>query len=155
GSIESLIAWRFVQALGGCAGMVISQAIVRDLFDLQTSARVLSRMMLVMGAAPILGPLIGGPILLLAGWRRLFVLLGLFGALSLVVVVSALPETKPGTTHGPIGIGRAFRTFASLLVDRRFAGYCFTSTFSSMGMFAYIAGSPFVLIQLYHVPAQA
>jgi DHA1 family bicyclomycin/chloramphenicol resistance-like MFS transporter len=155
GSIESLIAWRFVQAIGGCAGMVISQAVVRDLFDLKNSARVLSRMMLVMGVAPILGPLLGGQILLWASWRMIFVLLGLFGIACLLVVVTALPETKPGVSGGPIGIGRALRTYAALACDRRFVGFTLCSAFSSMGMFAYIAGSPFVLIELYHVPAQA
>ncbi len=155
GSIESWIAWRFVQALGGCAGMVISQAVVRDLFDLQNSARVLSRMMLVMGVAPILGPLLGGQVLLWASWRWIFMLLAVFGAACLSVVVTALPETKPGVSRGPIGIGRALRTYVSLACDRRFVGFSLCSTFSSMGMFAYIAGSPFVLIELYHVPAQA
>jgi DHA1 family bicyclomycin/chloramphenicol resistance-like MFS transporter len=155
GSIESLIVWRFVQAVGGCAGMVVSQAVVRDLFDVRTSARVLSRMMLVMGVAPIIGPLIGGQILLWASWRVIFLLLSVFGVVCLVIAATALPETRPGVVHGPIGIGRALRTYAALFCDRRFVGFTLLSTLSSMGMFAYVAGSPFVLIELYHVPAQS
>src|SRR5262249_20202537 len=82
-------------------------------------------------------------------------LLALFGVVCLFVVAMALPETRPGVVHGPIGIGRALRTYVALACDRRFLGFTLCSTLASMGMFAYVAGSPFVLIELYHVPAQS
>ncbi|MBI1777952.1 MAG: multidrug effflux MFS transporter [Proteobacteria bacterium] len=154
-SVESLVAWRFLQAVGGCAGVVIARAVVRDLYDLQTSARVLSRLMLVMGAAPILAPLIGGQILHWVGWRAIFALHALFGALCFVAVATWLPETRPTPPAGRAGIGAALRTYRSLLADREFLGFSLSGALASAGMFAYIAGSPLVMIEIYGIPAQS
>jgi DHA1 family bicyclomycin/chloramphenicol resistance-like MFS transporter len=96
-NIESLIALRFVQAVTGCAGVVIARAVVRDLYDHHESARVFSVLMLVMGVAPILAPLLGGQILVWLGWRAIFWALALFGLACLVAVALALPETRPAT----------------------------------------------------------
>jgi DHA1 family bicyclomycin/chloramphenicol resistance-like MFS transporter len=154
GSVESLIAWRFAQALGGCAGVVVARAVVRDLFDQWGSARMLSTMMLVMGAAPMLAPLLGGWLLAVSGWRSIFWVLLAFGLMCLAVTIVALPETRPRSSQ-PLGVVAALRDYARLLGHRRFLGYVLAGGLAQAGMFAYISGSPFVFIDVYGVPAQA
>jgi DHA1 family bicyclomycin/chloramphenicol resistance-like MFS transporter len=153
-SLGSLIVLRFAQALGGCAGIVIARSVVRDLFDQRESARMYSFLMLVMGLAPITAPLIGGQLLLFFGWRAIFVTLSLFGVLCFVLVWFGLPETLPLERRTQAGLGEALRTYGSLLIDPRFMGYALASGLASAAMFAYIAGSPFVFIELNGVPPQ-
>ncbi|HEU5101710.1 MAG TPA: Bcr/CflA family multidrug efflux MFS transporter [Roseiflexaceae bacterium] len=153
-SIESLAALRLAQALGGCAGMVLSRSVVRDLFDEHDSARMLSFLMLVMGVAPITAPLIGGQLLVLFGWRAIFWLLGGFGLLCLALVAFGLPESLPVERRNRAGVARALGVYGQLLTDRRFLGYALAGGFVSAGMFAYISGSPFVVIDLYGVSPQ-
>lgn len=152
-SLEWLVVARFVQALGGCAGMVVSRAVVRDLCDPVASARVFSRLMLVMGLAPILAPLLGGLLLQHWGWQAIFVCLGLFAALCLLLVFLHLPETRPQAAP-PAPLGAAWQQYRRLLADRVFIGHALTGGLAIAAMFAYIAGSPFVFIDLYGVPAQ-
>jgi DHA1 family bicyclomycin/chloramphenicol resistance-like MFS transporter len=153
-SIESLVALRLAQALGGCAGMVISRSVVRDLFDAHESARVYSFLMLVMGIAPITAPLLGGQLLALFGWRAIFWLLAGFGLSCLLMVAFGLPESLPAERRNRAGVGRALNVYLQLLADRRFVGYALAGGFLSAGMFAYISGSPFVVIELYGVSPQ-
>lgn len=153
-NIETLIGLRFVQALGACAGMVSSRAMVRDLFDPQTAAKVFSLLVLVMGAAPILAPLAGGYLFTAFGWQAIFVVLALFGLCCLIATAKALPETlSPEARRAPLRLGGVLRGYAELLRDRLFLGYSLSSGVAYAGMFAYIAGSPFVFIDLYGVPA--
>jgi DHA1 family bicyclomycin/chloramphenicol resistance-like MFS transporter len=153
-SISSLTTLRFVQAIGGCAGVVIPSSVVRDLFDARESARMYSMLMLVMGLAPITAPLIGGQLLVAFGWRMLFWFLACFGLFCLAVVLFFLPETLPTERRSPLGIGRVLAAYGRLLSDRRFVGYAFTGGCVSAGMLAYITGSPFVFIELYGVSPQ-
>ena len=153
-SVEALIGLRFLQAIGACAGMVISLAVIRDSFAPTEGARMISRMMLIHGAAPILAPLIGGLLLGLFGWRAIFWFLGLYGVLCVAGVTVFLPETRPAHTKGPTGVISALKGFASVLSHRRFVGYALTRAFASAGMFSYIAGSPFVFITLHGVSPQ-
>ncbi|MFZ4790258.1 MAG: Bcr/CflA family multidrug efflux MFS transporter [Candidatus Competibacteraceae bacterium] len=152
--ITALTALRFMQAVGGCAGVVIARAIVRDRCDAHASARVYSLLMLIMGLAPILAPFFGGWILALAGWRAIFGILALFGSAVLVAVWRFLPETRPEHSIARAGISQALRVYGELLRDRRFLGYTLSGGFAAAGMFAYITGSPQVFIALYGVPAQ-
>jgi MFS transporter, DHA1 family, multidrug resistance protein len=147
-SMGSLIVMRFAQALGGCAGVVIARSVVRDLFDQTESARMYSLLMLVLGVAPITAPLIGGQLLLFFGWRSIFLALFGFGVLCLLLVYFVLPETLPVERRAQTGLGVALRTYGSLLVDGRYMGYALAGGLASAGMFAYIAGSPFVFIEL-------
>jgi DHA1 family bicyclomycin/chloramphenicol resistance-like MFS transporter len=153
-SINALIAMRFVQAIGGCAGMVISRSVVRDLFDAHESARMYSFLMLVMGVAPILAPLLGGQLLVLFGWRAIFWMLTGFGLLCFLMVAVGLPETLPPERRAVAGIGQVLRVYGGLLRDRHFIGYTLVGGLISAGMFAYISGSPFVFIDLYGVAPQ-
>ena len=94
----------------GCAGVVIARAVVRDRFDARTSAKIYSLLMLVMGLAPILAPIMGGWILALASWRAIFGVLALFGFATLLLSWRHLPETRPANA---IGDGRSARPCAS------------------------------------------
>ncbi|WP_409488886.1 multidrug effflux MFS transporter [Pseudomonas promysalinigenes] len=152
-NLDTLIIARFVQALGGCAGMVLSRAIVSDKCDPVASAKVFSQLMLVMGLAPILAPMLGGVLVNFAGWQSIFLALSLFSAASLLAVTLGLPESLPA--HMPRQpLSGALRQYLRLLADRVFLGHALTGGIAIAGMFAYIAGSPFVFIKLYGVPAE-
>lgn len=152
-SLEWLIAARFVQALGGCAGMVVSRAVVRDLCDPISSAKVFSQLMLVMGLAPILAPLGGGLLLSTLGWPSIFICLTLFSFVCLLAVAKWLPETLAKDSP-PAPLRGALGEYKRLFADLPFLGYALTGGFAIAGMFAYIAGSPFVFIELYGIPAE-
>lgn len=153
-SIEALAALRFVQAVGACAGVVSSRAMVRDMFDPKESARVFSALMLVMGVAPILAPLIGGYVMAAFGWRAIFWTLALFGVFCMVGMALRLPESHHESARRPLHLGTILRGYAGLLTHRNYMCYALTGGFAMAGMFAYIAGSPFVFIELYGVPPQ-
>lgn len=148
-----LIGLRLLQALGGCVGIVIARAVVRDLYGYQESARMFSVLMLVMGVAPILAPLLGGYVLIWFGWRAIFWTLALFGMGCLLAAGLILPETRPEDTHRP-GFVSAVVGYGQLLADRRFMGYTLAGGLAQAGLFAYISGSPFVFIDVFGVPAQ-
>lgn len=150
-SLEWLIGARFVQALGGCAGMVISRAVVRDLCDPLNSARVFSQLMLVMGLAPILAPLGGGLLLASLGWEWIFYGLMLFSALCLVAIWLWLPESLPADQPAA-PLSGALGQYGRLLGDRSFMAHSLSGGCAMAGLFAYIAGSPFIFIELYGVP---
>lgn len=152
-SLDALILARFVQALGGCAGMVLSRAIVSDKCDAVGSAKVFSQLMLVMGLAPILAPMLGGVLVNIGGWQSIFLTLSLFSALCVIAVGLGLPESLP--PHQPRQpLSGALRQYGRLLGDRVFLGHALIVGIAMAGMFAYIAGSPFVFIKLYGVPAE-
>ncbi|WP_300731117.1 multidrug effflux MFS transporter [Pseudomonas sp.] len=152
-SLEGLIAARFVQALGGCAGMVISRAVVSDKCDAVGSAKVFSQLMLVMGLAPILAPMLGGLMVNLYGWQSIFLALTGFSALAALAVALGLPESLPANAPRQ-PLSGALRQYGRLLKDFEFLGHALTGGIAMAGMFAYIAGSPFVFINLYGVPAE-
>ncbi|MEO8008185.1 MAG: Bcr/CflA family multidrug efflux MFS transporter [Betaproteobacteria bacterium] len=152
--IGSLIGLRFLQALSGCAGMVVARAVVRDLYDHQESARVFSVLLMVMGIAPVLAPLAGGYLLTWLGWRSIFWVLAIFGGSCLLAVKFRLPETLSASMPR-VRLSLALSNYAGLLADRRFLGYALSGGFGQAGMFAYISGSPFVFIDLFGVPANA
>lgn len=152
-NLEWLIGARFVQALGGCAGMVISRAVVSDKCDAVGSAKVFSQLMLVMGLAPILAPMLGGLMVNLYGWQSIFIMLTLFSALSALAVALGLPESLPANQPRQ-PLSGALRQYGRLLSDKIFLGHALTGGIAIAGMFAYIAGSPFVFITLYGVPAE-
>jgi MFS transporter, DHA1 family, multidrug resistance protein len=151
--IRMLILFRVLQALGGCAGMVVTRAIVRDLFDKQRAAHIFSIMILISGIAPVLAPIAGGYLAEYFGWRSIFYVLGAFCFLASSSTALFLPET-----HHPVQKETSFAavgaTYRDLFHDRHFLGYALAGGAIFAGMFAYIAGSPFVLITLFGVPSQ-
>lgn len=150
-SMDSLMVLRFVQALGGCAGMVICRAIVRDRCDPRAAAQAFSMLMLVMGLAPILAPMFGGWILGVAGWHAIFYVQMVFAIVCLVWVHVSLDESRDFAHAEPLQLGRVLRTYGSLFRDAHFMGYTLTTVVASTGMFAYIAGSPKLLMEQYGI----
>lgn len=149
--IEVLIAFRFVQALGGCAGLVIARAVVRDHFDARESARVLSLLMLVMGVAPMGAPVLGGWLLVAFGWRATFWTLAGFAALCLAAVILFLDESLPPSRRLRHDFGQIAGVYKQLASDRQFIAHALSGSLVFAGMLAYISGSPFVFMQLYGV----
>jgi MFS transporter, DHA1 family, multidrug resistance protein len=150
-SIGALIALRFLQALGGSAQIVVARAVVRDYFDERDSARVLSLLMLVMGVAPILAPLLGGQLVGLFGWRSIFWTLAAFATACLVAVSFTLPESLPPERRLRQSSATVLRLYGSLLANRQFMAPVLAGSLISAGMFAYIAGSPFVFMAIFGV----
>ena len=153
-TISSLIVWRFVQALGACAGVAPSQAMVRDLYDGNRAAQMLSTLMTVMAIAPLLGPVIGGQILLFSGWRVIFWTLTAVGMVTFAALFT-LPETLPANWRNRQTLRRAFLGYGSLLCNRRLLAYAGAGGFLYAGIFAYMAGTPFAYISYYQYSASA
>jgi MFS transporter, DHA1 family, multidrug resistance protein len=149
-SLGALVAFRLLQALGSCAALVISRAMVRDLLDPRAAARAFSTLLLVMGVAPILAPLGGSLVLAALGWRPIFWILVGFGLVCLALIAVGLPETRPRGGTGE-ALESPARAYARLLGDGRFLGYALAGGVAQAGMFAYIAGSPSVFIETYGV----
>lgn len=147
-SAYALTAWRLLQALGGSAGMVITRAMVRDRCTAREAARAFSLLILVMGLAPILAPLLGGWVSVHLGWRAIFLLLALFAGLLLLAVRAGLEESHDIRHEPPLHLGRVLAEYRDLFANRSFLGFSLSGGFAMAGMFAYIAGSPFVFIQL-------
>ncbi len=153
-SLAVLIGLRLVQGLAGGAGNVIARAVVRDLHSGTAAARFFALAMAVNGIAPILAPLVGGQLLQFTTWRGVFVVLGVIGLGLIALGALGLPETLPPARRRPGGIGKTARVFRHLLADRVFAGYALASGLASGALFAYLAGSPFVLEDLYGASPQ-
>lgn len=149
--VTMLICARFLQGLGGCAGMVIGRAVIRDRMGAAGSARAFSLLMLVMGLAPILAPLIGGGVLKLWGWRVIFGGLAGFGLLCLLAIHFSMEETLDRHQAAALHLGRILKQYGALLLDRQFLAYTLCGGLLQAGMFAYITGSPFVLIELHGI----
>lgn len=152
--VEWLVGWRFILALGGCAGMVASRAVVQDLFPANESARVFSILMLVMGLAPIVAPTLGGGIVSDWGWRAIFGLLIGISTLLFLLVFFLLEESKgPDNTVSlrPINV---MAKYSQVIKNPDLAAYSFASGISMAGMFAYISGSPYVYMDLFGLTAK-
>ncbi len=154
-TIEALQGARFVQALGGCAGAVVARAIVRDRFNHQDTARILSLLMLIMGLAPILAPLAGGAILAAAGWRAIFWTLAGFGVLIGVWVATRLAESRSAETAAQARAEHPLRAYAALLSEPRLLGYAIAGALNGATLFTYISASPDRVIGAYGVSPQA
>lgn len=153
GSALAMIGWRIVQALGACASVALSRAMVRDLYEGVRAAQMLSILITVMAIAPLVGPLVGGQIVAFAGWRAIFWTLVGIGIVTLAVLFT-IPETLPASRRNQEPLGRAMARYGELLRDRRILGYAGAGGFFYAGMFAYVAGTPFTYITYYHVPEQ-
>ncbi|MBR0672185.1 Bcr/CflA family multidrug efflux MFS transporter [Neoroseomonas soli] len=151
--IQALTVARLVQALGGCAGMVIARAVVRDVTDERGSVHLMAQIMLVMGVAPIVAPMVGGAVLPVFGWRGIFWLLAAYGATMFTVIALFLPESLPLERRRRGGVAEVAGVWRGLLGNRRFMGHALTGGFIIGGMFAYISGSPFVFMELHGVSA--
>jgi len=151
GHLGVMLAGRLAQALGACACMVVSRAVIRDRFELRDSARFFSLLALIGGIAPILAPLVGAGLLVLFGWRGIFGVLGAFGALLLVWVWQSLPESRSARTAELARNEHPLRSYHTLLTNKRLLGFLGAGALNGAAMFTYIAASPTVLIDVYHL----
>lgn len=152
-SLESFIVWRFIQALGSCAGLVIARAMVRDLYSPQASAQVFSWLILVMGIAPIIAPLLGAYVTTEFGWQTIFLLLAGAAMLCLLIMSRKLAETR-----GPdpsVRIASSLSIYWAILCDRSFLRYSLPGGIAQSGLFAYITASPLLFIEFYGLPLNA
>jgi DHA1 family bicyclomycin/chloramphenicol resistance-like MFS transporter len=152
--VDHLIVARFFQALAAGGGPVIVRAIIRDLYERNDAARMMSVMMVVIGVVPMLAPLLGGYVLIALGWRAIFWVLTGFGLVCVVLSLGVLRETLHEGHRRSLAFGSSLHSYWGLLRNRRYMGYVLTSSLLFAGMFAYLSGSPFVFIQVFHVPDQ-
>jgi MFS transporter, DHA1 family, multidrug resistance protein len=151
-SMNEMIGWRFLQAIGACSGVVISTAVVRDRFNHQESARIFSMLLTLRGVGPIVAPLAGGVIVTWLGWRAIFWAVTLFGVTLGLSVLFGLKESRTeavaarARSESPIG------AYAAVLKNPRILGYMLTSGLNFSCMFAWIAAAPYLVISLYKVP---
>ncbi|WP_338752766.1 multidrug effflux MFS transporter [Bacillus sp. FJAT-52991] len=153
-NIWILVFLRFVQGLTGAAGIVIARASARDLYSGKELTKFVSLLALVNGAAPILAPISGGAVLNFTSWPAVFIILGVIGLIMFLAVLFFLPETLPMHHRSESSLKATLKTFGTLLKDRSFMGLTSTQALIMASMFAYIAGSPFVLQNIYGVTPQ-
>lgn len=149
-SLEVMIVARFFQALGGGSGQVLARAAIRDRFDHQTSARVLSMLMLVMGIAPILAPLAGGW-LVTFGWQSIFIAQIVLGGLITLWAVIGFVETHSKERAAVSRGENVWASFRVLLTNPQLIGYVLAGSFNGAALFAYIAAAPGLLIGAYGI----
>ncbi|TFJ92968.1 Bcr/CflA family efflux MFS transporter [Lentibacillus salicampi] len=155
-NIIVLIAARFLQGFTASAGVVLSRAIVRDVFSGRELTKFFSLLMVINAVAPMIAPMAGGTILLLpfASWHTIFIFLGILGILIVLTVATKLKETLPSEKRMPSSAGHSVRTMGSLLRDRSFIGYAVIVGFVHGGSFAYVSGTPFIYQEIYGVSPQ-
>ncbi len=153
-SVETLICFRFLQALGGCVGMVASRAMVRDLFEVKDNAKVFSTLMLVVAVSPIIAPTLGGFISANFGWRYIFWILIVVIALIIAGIYFLLPESKKPDTTYSLKPKSILSGFAVIIKHPQFGVYTFTGAVAYAGLYAYISGSPYVFMEVFKVTEQ-
>jgi DHA1 family bicyclomycin/chloramphenicol resistance-like MFS transporter len=153
-SIELLGVLRVLQGVGTAAGAVIAIAVVRDLFVGRAAATMLSRLFLVIGAAPVLAPTFGGEILRFTSWRGVFLVLALYGLALLAVGFFALQETLPPERRRSSGIAGTLRGYRELFRDRTYVGLVLVGGLTMAGLFSYVSGSSFVYQQQFGLDEQ-
>ncbi|HXF46813.1 MAG TPA: multidrug effflux MFS transporter [Burkholderiaceae bacterium] len=147
-TIDVLIVGRIAQAIGACAGVVAVRAVVRDLYEPAAGARLLAAAGTIMGLAPLLGPIVGSQLQAAFGWRAAFAALALFSGALAIVLVRRLKETnrqRDPQALAPRVLAAAWR---DVLRSPTFHAYTLANTMSYAGLFAFLAGSSFVLIRV-------
>lgn len=149
--MTQLIVARLVQALGGCAGMAIARAVVRDSYEPRHAARAFSTLMMIGAVAPILAPTLGGWIVRMAEWRVVFWVQAAFGLALLLGIYAVLPETRDAARAAPLRFSGALRNYLVLLKDRQFIGNTLIGACAIATIFCYISGAPTVLTETYGI----
>ncbi|MBN9082699.1 MAG: Bcr/CflA family drug resistance efflux transporter [Rhizobiales bacterium 62-17] len=149
-TVQALIVTRFFQALGGCAGLVLGRAIVRDSVSGSDAARRLSLMNLMVMAGPGLAPLIGSLLAAVTGWRSIFAALCVLGLVNLFLIWRLLPETTGGQGHD---VRSVMRNYRQLVRSRGFLGFTIGGGCATTSIYAFIGAAPFIFIDQLHRPA--
>lgn len=151
--INTLIALRFVQAVGGCAAGVASMTMVRDLFPVEENAKVFALLILVLGASPMVAPTVGGYVTAAYNWHLIFVILGFMGVL-LIPAVIWLPDTYTPNLNYSLKPAPIINSFWSVAKTPQFITYALSGALSFMGLFVYVSGSPMVFMEIFKVGAK-
>ncbi len=153
-TVEVLIALRLLQGLGGCVAQVAAIAMVRDFFPVEQSSRIISMLILILGVSPLLAPSVGVIVAATLGWHWIFLLLAIIAVAVMVLVARYLPEghtPDPGISLKP---QRIAASFLAILQDAQFRTYALAGAFSFCGLFVYVAGSPIIFMDMFHVSAR-
>jgi len=154
-NIALLGAARVLQGMGAAAAMVVAVAVVGDLFADSVAATVMSRLMLVLGVAPIVAPSLGAAVLLYGSWHWVFAVLVVLAGALLLTAVFALPETLPASHRRPLRLRSVLGTYGEVLRDVKFVVLVLVGALGMGGLFAYISAAPFVLQGVYGLNQQA
>ena len=147
-SVPLLVMARFVQATGACVGPVLGRAVVRDVYGREGAARVLSYLSAAMALAPAIGPILGGFLEVSFGWRANFLALAIYGGAGLIATLAILPETNQHTDPDAVRPRRIVAGYRGFIGHRAYLGYVLCCAFSYSGIFAFISGSSFVLVDV-------
>jgi DHA1 family bicyclomycin/chloramphenicol resistance-like MFS transporter len=153
-SVEMLIGFRFLQALGCCVGMVAPGAIVRDMFPVNENVKIFSLLILILGVSPIIAPTVGSYLIMSFGWKFVFIVLAFIAALLLLAVIFFLPESKQPDPSILLRPKPILQNFLFVLKQPQFFTYAFSGAIAAAGLFAYLAGSPFVFMKIFKMSEQ-
>jgi DHA1 family bicyclomycin/chloramphenicol resistance-like MFS transporter len=150
-SLAWLAFWRFVAALGGSASMIVPRAVVRDVTEGHAAAHMMSRLILILGVAPILAPSLGSLVLRFGSWRSIFWIMAGYGMWGLVLTAAFLPDTLAIGRRVTLHFGSALARYAHIVTERVFITHALMLSSTTFGLFAYLSGSPTVFITYYHL----
>lgn len=153
-NIETLILCRFLQALGGSAGPVLGRAAVRDIYSPRDAARIMAILASIMALAPAVAPTLGGFMVVSLGWSSIFLALGGYALIMAVVVAVGIPEPMRPENRQSLRIGSLWKNYRAIASDISFLGYTLTNSLTFAGLFAFLSGSSFVLIDFLGVEPQ-
>ena len=153
-NVETMIVFRFVQALGGCGAGVAATAMVRDFFPVKDSSKIFSLLMLILGVSPLLAPTVGGLVATHLGWQWIFILL-ITIVIAISIATTFLPEAHQPDPTVSLKIKPVMATFWAILKEPQFFTYTLAGAFSFAGLLTYVAGSSIIFINGFHVSVQA
>jgi MFS transporter, DHA1 family, multidrug resistance protein len=150
-SIDMLVTIRIFQAIGSCAAGVASIAMVRDLFPVEDNAKVYALLFLVLGASPLLAPTVGSYLTISFGWQSVFIVLLSIAALILLAGIFTLPESYAPDKNYSLKPGPIIQHFFDVIREPQFYTYAVSGSFTFCGLFAYVAGSPLVFMDVFEL----
>ncbi len=153
-NIQWLVTMRFIQALGGCVAQIAALAMVRDFFPVHESAKIISLLILILGVSPLLAPTAGGFLATHFGWRWVFIVLALFALFNVAVIYWLLPDGHHPDPTVSLKILPIARNFAAVLKEPQFITYSVSGAFAFSGLLVYVAGSPIIFMEVFHVDAR-
>jgi DHA1 family bicyclomycin/chloramphenicol resistance-like MFS transporter len=154
-SVEGFVVLRFLQAIGGCAANVAAMAMVSDFFSAKESAKVFSLLVLILGSSPLLAPTVGSYLSAAFGWASIFILLAVIAALLLAITIFYLPEGHAPDHSHSLHPERVFKSYLSVLKEPQFYTYSLAGAFAFAGLFVYLAASPMIFMEIFHLSPKA
>jgi DHA1 family bicyclomycin/chloramphenicol resistance-like MFS transporter len=154
-TVQWLVAMRFLQALGGCAAQIAPMAMVRDFFPVRETAKIISLLILILGASPLLAPSFGSYVAVHLGWQWVFLILAIVALINLAVVFWCLPEGHLPDPTVSLRLRPILRNFGEVFKERQFITFALASAFALSGLLVYVSGSPIIFMEYFHVSARA